>query len=116
MVEVRARTGYCRISAFQVVSKASATHSWSSRLLSVSESRHGPRHFPADREKRSQRVVERLAGWCILRPGFDTVEVWGSSPHGPTILFKTLAETLIRVRKGTTKDPAQLELCQSEPT
>jgi hypothetical protein len=24
---------------------------------------------------------------------FDTVEVWGSSPHGPTIIFSELAST-----------------------
>ena len=53
-----------------------------------------------------------LVSGCKTNPcHLDTVEVWGSSPHGPTILFNNLAETLIRVRKGITKNPAQLELC-----
>ncbi len=37
---------------------------------------------------------------------FDTVEVWGSSPHGPTISFNGLASTtsLGKAPNGSIKD------------
>ena len=38
---------------------------------------------------------------------FDTVEVWGSSPHGPTILFNTLESFL---RNPTETSPVILHL------
>ena len=35
-----------------------------------------------------------LVSYCNTYPcHLDTVEVWGSSPHGPTIFFKELAST-----------------------
>ena len=39
--------------------------------------------------------IERSAGWPVrektLARSFDTVEVCGSSPHGPTISFNNIA-------------------------
>jgi hypothetical protein len=36
---------------------------------------------------------------CRTGLGFDTVEVWGSSPHGPTIVFNTLESFLRNPRE-----------------
>ncbi len=51
-----------------------------------------------------------LAGPCFSRLGIDTVEVWGSSPHGPTIatamcfLYILQSESSGRFYVGSTDD------------
>src|SRR5437660_6956207 len=45
-----------------------------------------------------------LVSYCNAYPCYlDTVEVWGSSPHGPTISFNGLAEKPDKARAQTKK-------------
>jgi len=44
------------------------------------------------------RQPELQPEMCPTSGYFDTVEVWGSSPHGPTIVFNTLESRLLNPR------------------
>src|SRR5713101_8964530 len=49
-----------------------------------------------------------LVSYCKTYPCLDTVEVWGSSPHGPTIVFNTL-ESFLRNPRETS--PVNWAVC-----
>ena len=57
-----------------------------------------------------------LVSYCNTYPCYlDTVEVWGSSPHGPTISFNGLASTTSsgRAPNGSINDAADSAYSQS---
>ena len=51
-----------------------------------------------------------LVSYCNTYPCFDTVEVWGSSPHGPTIQNKDLAQ-ISKKHSGVQKDTLLRPFC-----
>jgi hypothetical protein len=69
---------------------------------STTEQQAMRRHFPTHNSTHRLMCLARLPRTLAVRRGLvcgcktferylDTVEVWGSSPHGPTILFSNLA-------------------------